>query len=169
MNRLSNVEVTRPPRMTMAIGRTISRPGMSPTISHGQKGQSGGERRHQDWRQPFARAAQDQLRPKGFAFLCRQMLIVAGQHDAVAHGNPQYRSKPASVAEREDAAAQERRQHAARQSRWARSRRRQAPGASSRRLPAAGGKSRSPRQSPMPSRRDSAACWQPAYSPSTSA
>ena len=84
MNRLSNVDVSRPPRITTAIGYSISWPGISPEIASGTSAS------------PVASAvimigasrswapAQHQPDAEGFTLLALEVLVVVDQHDAVA-------------------------------------------------------------------------------------
>ena len=99
----SSVDVTRPPRITTAIGCSISWPGMLPAIDQRQQRQAGAQRRHQDRRQAFAGAAQDQRQAERLAFDLLEMLVVLDQHDAVARGDAEHREEADQRAERDDA------------------------------------------------------------------
>ena len=90
-NRLSSVDVTRPPRITTAIGCSISWPGMLPGDHQRHQRQPGGQRGHQDRRQPFARAAQHQPGPNVSPSYSLEVLEVVDHQDAVAGGDPEAR------------------------------------------------------------------------------
>ena len=92
--------------MTIAIGYSISWPGMSPAISSGTSAK------------PVVRAVimigasrsfaplDDQARPEGHALLLLQVLVVADQHDAVPGHDAEHREEPDQRPERDDAAAE---------------------------------------------------------------
>ena len=79
---------------------------MSPAITSGTSASPVAERRHQDRREPFARAAQGQARPKDLAFIPLQMLIVIDQHDLVARRDPEDREEADQRTERDDVAGE---------------------------------------------------------------
>ena len=97
--------MTRPPRITTAIGYSISWPGLLPVMARGNERQAGGQGGHQDRGEPLLRAAQDQSEAERLAFLRLQVAVVADQHDAVAGRDAQHRHEPDQRAERQHAAA----------------------------------------------------------------
>ena len=148
MNRLTRVDVTRPPRMTIAMGCSISWPGILPMITRGTSaspvvsvviriGES------------LSRAPRSISPGRRHAFIFLEMLAVTDQHDAVARGDTHHREESDQRAERQDAAAR----YAARTppTRATGSvKMDMSPAASSRRTPAAGGRPRPVRQSRQP-------------------
>ncbi len=101
----------------MAIGNSISCPGIDPGNGQGQEGERCRQRRHQDGRESLACAAQHQLRTKRFAFFLLEVLEVIDHQDAVARRDPQHREKPHQRTERDDPAPDVYRQHPAHQGR----------------------------------------------------
>ena len=77
----------------MAIGYSISWPGMSPTTTKGTRASGGRQRGHQDRRQPLSRPAQDQPGTESLAFIALEMLTVVDQKNAVARRNAEHREK----------------------------------------------------------------------------
>ena len=71
------------------------------------------QRGHQDRRQPLAGSAQDELRAEGLALVPLEMLEVVDHQDPVARGDPEDGEEADQRAEREHAAADERRQRPA--------------------------------------------------------
>jgi hypothetical protein len=87
---LSVVEVMSPPRMTTAIGCSISRPGSVPATSRGTRANPCRGGRHENRRDAFASPADHQVEPERHAFFAFQMLVVADQHDAVPGHDPEH-------------------------------------------------------------------------------
>ena len=129
--------------MTMAIGCSISWPGMSPAITSGTSAR------------PVARAvirigAAAPARPAGraraerHALLVFEVLEVADQHDAVAGRDAEDREEPDERAERDDAVAEETASDAADERHRQRQEGRAPPAACCRTTDRAGGRSRAP-------------------------
>src|SRR3954467_3790838 len=78
-----------------------------------QEGEPGGERRHEDRREPLPCARKDKRRPEDLALLALEVLEVVDHEDAVARGDPEHGVEPDERAEREDPAGEPRRQCAA--------------------------------------------------------
>ena len=68
--------------------------------------QAGGERGHQDRREPFLGAAQHQVAAERHPFLDLEMPVVADQHDAVARGDAEDGDESDERSERQHAAGQ---------------------------------------------------------------
>ena len=103
--------------MTTASGYSI--PVAAAADDERHQRQAGGQRGHQDRRQPLLGAAQDQLAAERLAFLVFQVAVVADQHDAVAGGDAEHRHEADQRAERQHAAGQERRRRRRRPARTA--------------------------------------------------
>ncbi len=101
--------------MTIAIGCSISWPGIEPATISGKSARPVVERRHQNRRQPLARAAYHERRAERLALVLLQMLEVVDQHDAVARGDAEHREEADERTERDNAVAQIGGQHAAHQ------------------------------------------------------
>ena len=140
-NRLSRVEVTRPPRITIGHRVLDLVAGNVAGDDQRHQRQAGRQRGHQDRREPLLRAAQHQLGAEGLALVALEVLVVADQHDAVAGGDPEDGEEADQRAEREDAVAERGRQHAADQRQRQASRRTAPPAASCRRRRAGAGRS----------------------------
>ena len=93
----------------MAIGCSISLPGMDPATTQRDKGQRGGQGRHQDRRQAFACTADHKRRAEGLALLVLQVLEMTDQQNAVAGRDSEYREEPDQRPEREHTIARARR------------------------------------------------------------
>src|ERR1043166_1362556 len=74
--RVSHVDVMRPPRITRAIGRTISRPAMSPRKTTGTKATAAGP-------------ALKRPRAEGFPFLLLDLLVTVDEQDPVPRRDPE--------------------------------------------------------------------------------
>ena len=90
-----------PPRMTIAIGCSISWPGTCPATTSGTRARPVASGRHQDRREPLPRPAQHQLRPERLALDALEVLEVADHHDAVACRDAEDREEADQRAERQ--------------------------------------------------------------------